>query len=96
VVNDEGVYKLKDIDLEVERRTWEWYTFYDDDFTSPEGKVVSIRGFKRKGWDIRTRTRTILSCDENNFYIQAELDAFEGENRVYSRNWSRSIPRDFV
>jgi hypothetical protein len=30
------------------------------------------------------------------FLIDAQLDAYEGENRVLSRNWNRRIPRDLV
>jgi len=96
VVNDEGTYRLDDIDLEVERRTTEWYTFANDDFASPRGETYCIRGFRRGEWSVRTVTRTVLTCDPDNFYIRAELDAYEGDTRVFSDNWNKVIPRDLV
>lgn len=96
VVNDEGTYRIESIDLEVERRTTEWYTFADDDFTSPRGETLCIRGFRRGEWAVRTVTRTVLTCDPDNFYIRAELDAQEGDVRVFSGNWDKIIPRNLV
>jgi hypothetical protein len=50
---------------------------------------------RRRGtWDTSTRTRTVLTCTPTTFEIHAELDAFEGDRRVFSRNWQRSLPRD--
>jgi hypothetical protein len=43
---------------------------------------------------IETRTRMRATCDA--FLIDAELDAFEGERRVFSRDWHAEIPRDLV
>jgi hypothetical protein len=96
VINDEGVYRIEDADLEVERRTTEWYTFADDDFASPRGETYCVRGFRRGDWSVRTVTRTVLTCDPENFRIRAELDAYEGDVRVFSDNWNTVIPRDLV
>lgn len=47
--------------------------------------------------DIGTEiTRTVLTCDAENFEIAAELDAYEAGRRVYSENWHHAIPRDFI
>jgi hypothetical protein len=51
---------------------------------------------QREGWDIMTRTHTVLTSDKNYFYIQAELDAYEGDARVFSKNWHEKIPRELV
>lgn len=96
VIKDEGVYRLEEIDLAVGDRTWDWYTFQGDDFGSPRGETRSERLFRRGDWAVRTTTRTVLTADRENFYIHAELDAWEGDRRVFSENWERRIRRDGV
>lgn len=96
VIKDEGVYTVDDIDMEVTDRTYDWYTYQGDDFASLRGETETERRFKRGNWSVRTTTRTILTCDQSHFYIHATLDAYEGEKRIYSQNWDRTIPRDHV
>ena len=96
VVGDQGVVRLDDIDLELTKRSWERYSWVADDFTSPRGETSWEIRFRREGWDVRTTTRTVLTCDERNFHLHAQLDAHEDGERVFSRNWSRTIPRRFV
>ncbi len=96
VVKDEGRYRIDEIDLEVEDRVHETYSTVADDFTSARGEVDSVRGLKRGDWSVRTITRTVLTSDADTFRIRAELDAYEGNTRVYSRNWDERIPRRLV
>jgi len=96
VINDQGMKRIEDTGTDIERRTNEWYSFAADDFGSPRGETYCIRGFYREDWAVRTITRTVLTCDPQNFYLRAELDAYEGDTRVFSKNWSRTIPRDLV
>ena len=96
VVNDEGSYRIPEIDLVIRRRTEERYSFRAADFTSLCGMTATERGFSRGDWSTHTTTRTILTCDEANFYVHARLDAYEGDRRIYSRNWDETIPRDMM
>lgn len=96
VINDNGVYKLEDIDLTVQRKAEEWYSYRSDDFNSVKGETRWARGFRRGDWEVKTVTRTVLHCDKAHFYLSAELDAYEGDRRVYSNNWSRRIKRKLV
>jgi len=57
---------------------------------------VATRALSRSGWSIRTTTRTLLTCTPETFRVRAQLDAWEGETRVFSRNWDEAIERDFV
>jgi hypothetical protein len=96
VINDNGIYRLDEIDLEIENQTCEWYTFQGDDFDSLRGEVRSVRGLKRGDWHVRTITRTVLTSDAENFRLRAELDAYEDGHRVFCRSWDRTIPRKLV
>jgi uncharacterized protein len=96
VVKDEGVRRLESIDLELARSTSEWYTYSHDDLDTVRGEVLSERGLRRGDWDVETITRTVLRSDRDTFYINADIDAYEGGNRIFCRTWDHRIPRDFV
>ncbi len=93
VFKDEGVVRIEEIDLEMEKCVREWYSFQGDDFDSVRGEVLSERGVRRGDWYVKTVTRTVLQSDAENFYLRADLDAYETGFRVYCRSWDRTIPR---
>ena len=74
----------------------EYYRSRDDDFDSVEGETIWERSLKRGDWEISTVTRTVVNSTAEDFLLHATLDAYEGEQRVYSRNWDVSIPRKLV
>lgn len=96
VINDSGCQHFKEIDLTTCRKAQEWYSHQGDDFTSVKGETLWEREFRRGKWSVRTVTRTVLTSSANDFFLQAELDAYEGDKRVYSQNWDYTIPRDMV
>jgi uncharacterized protein len=96
VINDKGIFHLDEIDLEVQSKTIEKYTYIADNFSSVRGETLSIRSFRRQGWFVKTVTRTVLTSNSTHFQILADLDAYEGDKRIYSTSWDRSIPRDFI
>jgi uncharacterized protein len=96
VVKDLGVVHFDDIDLAVTRSAEERYDCTGTDVESVSGRTLWEMGFRRGDWEARTVTRTTLTCTTTHFHVHAELDGFEGERRVYSQNWQRSIPRDLV
>jgi hypothetical protein len=40
-----------------------------------------------------TASSVTSTASRSSIYIVAELDGWEGEDRVFSRNWQRRIPR---
>ncbi|UCE30290.1 MAG: CocE/NonD family hydrolase [Burkholderiales bacterium] len=96
VIDDSGVHDIPSIGLRVQRKVLEWYRSQADEYDSVRGETVWSRGLQRGDWRVRTLTRTVLTSDAESFRLRAELDAFEGETRVYSRNWDVRIPRDLV
>ncbi len=96
VVSDHGRYRLEGINLEVARRTNEWYRYVADDVLSAEGEIMATRELKRGGWNVRTETRTVLRCSAENFELHASLDAYEGDIRVFSRSWNETISRQLI
>ncbi|MFP4567004.1 MAG: CocE/NonD family hydrolase [Spirochaetaceae bacterium] len=96
VILDTGTTRYDDINMEISSRTVETYTYATDEYGSLEGETRWERRFRRGDWDVRTVTRTLLTSDETTFRIRADLDAYEGPSRVFSRSWDTEIPRDLV
>ena len=96
IIKDDGKYRIEDIDLEVRSKTLEWYSYQGDNFESARGETLWDMTFERRDWCVRTVTHAILTASSTHFRIQAELDAYEGDSRVFSKSWDKSIPRQLV
>ncbi|MGC4974537.1 CocE/NonD family hydrolase [Streptomyces sp. DT199] len=96
IVKDRGTVRFEDIGLEAGRRAHERYTAVADDFTSVGGETTWTMRFRRDDWDVRVVTRTRLTCDETDFFVDATLDAYEADRRVFSRTWNEQVPRDLL
>jgi len=49
-----------------------------------------------KGWDTRIVTHCAIGCTATEFIVEADLSAYEGATRIFSRTWTRRIPRDLM
>ena len=96
VVKDLGVVRFEGSGLELRRRADETYSSVAGDFESLSGETDWTMGFRRDDWDARTHTFTRLTATQDSFEVHAELDAYDGDRRVCSLNWDRTIPRDQV
>lgn len=96
VINDDGAVYFPDLDLELQRKALEWYSYRGADFTSARGETLWERGLRRGDWSVRTLTRTLLTSTSTHFQIHAQLDAFEGERRIFAETWNQDIDRDLV
>jgi hypothetical protein len=74
----------------------ERYDNRPDDPLSARAEVASAVRMRRGDWRVEARTRTVLTATREEFRVQAVLDAFEGEARVFSGSWNTAVPRDLV
>ena len=91
-----GTVRFEDIDLEVSRNAHETYSFTGSDVHSVRGETLWDIGFARGDWSTHATTRTVLTSTATDFHVYAELDAWEGRERVHSQTWSTTIPRDHL
>jgi putative CocE/NonD family hydrolase len=96
VINDDGTVYFPEIDLALQRKALEWYSYRGGDFNSVRGETLWERGLQRGDWSISTLTRTILTSTTTHFSVHAQLDAFEGARRVFAETWNEDIARDLV
>ena len=94
LVKDAGRVRLHHNGIEMAGGTTERYTITDDDPLSARAEYTCEYGIGRGEWQTRTRGKVAVSASADTFFVRAELDAFEGETRVFSRNWDLAIPRD--
>lgn len=95
-IQDSGLYRLDDIDLTLRTVVTERYAMRPDDPLSARAEVASVVQMRRGAWRVETRTRTELTSTREAFRVQATLEAFEGEARVFCRSWDTAVPRDLV
>ena len=92
----DGTYCMSDIDLtrsiELQRRLF----IEPSDPTSARAEVRGFRAYSRGDWRTSAEVKLVMTCDRHNFHVTARLDAYEGETRVFSRNWDETIARELV
>jgi uncharacterized protein len=96
VCEDGGTLRYDATGWTLRARQDQWYSILPGDPLSARAEVAWSTRFARGAWSAETRTRTIMTSTATHFRINATLDAFEGEGRVYSRSWNLEIPRDHV
>jgi hypothetical protein len=72
------------------------YRIRDEEPLSAKAQTHWTQRVGRGAWRTRTETRTTMTATAEAFRIHARLDAYEGEERVWSQNWHRTVKRDLV
>ena len=82
--------------LEIESSGPDTYTIVEGDPLS--AKIVSERHrrLSRGPWSVRVDATSVMTADERDFRVSTTLVAHEGDERVYSNEWTFVIPRDHV
>ncbi len=72
------------------------YEITDNEPNSNKAHLHWTTRFRRPemGVDVRTETHSFLQSTPTEFHFSASLEAFEGENMVYSKNWEKKFIRD--
>lgn len=76
---------------EIRRESW---SIKPEDPLSVTGEAHLTAKRSRGEWSTRTETRTRLTADSAFFYLEASLEAFEGETLIFEREWIDKIARD--
>lgn len=102
VVRDEGRKHLVRNGLTVGRTVVERYHVHGDDVESARGETEWTCVLERPGqshepdWKVRVVTRIVLRSDARNFYIDADVDAYEASRRIFARSYHEMLRRDLV
>jgi uncharacterized protein len=71
------------------------YRLHPDDPTTARAEAdYDLHHHHEQGWDMRIRSHSAIACTATEFVVEADLQAFEGDIRIFSRSWTERIPRD--
>lgn len=96
VANDDGEIVFERIGLAVGAWNRERYRIAPDDPLSAAAEFDWTQTLRRENWSIRTEIRARFTADTDAFHHRLRLDAFEGDTRLFGRDWALRIPRDNV
>ena len=68
----------------------------DGDPLSAAVEVLCSSALGRGEWQTRVDTESRMRSTATEFLVTLRLDAYEGDERVCSRTWELSFPRDNV
>jgi hypothetical protein len=76
---------------------------YEEVFRIVEGDPLSARvetsgrvELGRDAWRVEIETTSSLSSDAEAFHLENRVDAYESGERVATKRWARTIPRELV
>ena len=93
---DYGIERIEPHKLETTEISSEVLSICDPEPNSAETVTKWHIGLRRGDWRIRVETVTRLGSDRERFRLEAKLEAFEGEERIFTREWLAEVPRDHM
>ena len=68
----------------------------EDDPNSARMEATAINVYERADWHVTLRAHCACSSTAESFVCTESFDAWDGDRRVFSRYWQRTIPRNLV
>jgi len=94
--NDDGLTHIVPWDWEYGAAARRTYTVKADDPNSAVATMEWVKEFGRGDFRVSLKACTRMQALPEHFHLTATLDTWEGETRVFSREWDTMIPRDHV
>jgi uncharacterized protein len=93
---DEGIRIVDHIGLEVGAWRESRYSIKPSDPLTARADISARRRYRRGSWQVSSATSLTMTATETHFLLNATLDAYEDDRRVFTRSWSCEIERDHV
>jgi uncharacterized protein len=91
-----GRRRARDDGLEVEGSQRDVFTVVDGDPLSAAVECRRTMALVRGVWSARVETQSTMTADATDFLLTSRLEAFEDGRRIFARDRSFAVPRDFV
>ncbi len=73
------------------------FFIHPDDPNTARIDLRATETYAREGQlDVRIEARQVMTSDESHFTIDADIEAYENGEMIFSRKWHERIPRDGV
>ena len=93
ILGDGGTLRHDETGLCIAAKVAETFTIRPDDPGSATARFVWERGLSRGDWQTATRSVIAMRADADAFHLSMQLQADEGGNQVFEREWTATIPR---
>jgi putative CocE/NonD family hydrolase len=91
-----GSLRLVAADLETSDASHCVYSIVDGNPLSAEVRFRASSGMGRGDWSMLSEVASSMASDHETFRVETQLEVTENGERIFSRDWSFSIPRDNV
>jgi putative CocE/NonD family hydrolase len=88
--------RIKAISLDVGHTMLRRFRIGDENPNLAQAEVIQKTRFRRREWHTRVEARALLSSTADDFLLEAELTAYDGDKLFCARRWSRRIKRDLL
>jgi uncharacterized protein len=95
-LNGGKLTRIKAINLDVGHTMLKRFRIGEEDPETAQAEVIQKTRFRRGAWTTRIETHTRFSSTVEDFLLEAELTAYEGDELFFSRTWTRRIKRDLI
>jgi len=89
-------YTIVSNGMSLEQKAVNTWSIVEGDPLSAFNRGVNEMTLARGDWAVRIETDSTLTADADTFHVMANVNAYEGDRRVFTRAWARQIPRDLV
>ncbi len=93
IASDEGEVEDLENDLIATCTLKEVWTLDERDPSSAHVRIDWTRSMARGDWSVRTETSTEMRATATGYDISYHLEAFDGEERVFEREFGATVPR---
>lgn len=87
---------IKAIDLEIGHTMLKRFRIGEADPGRAQAEVIAKTRFRRGAWNTRIETRTRFSSSPEDFVLEAELAAYEGDEPFFTRVWTQRVKRNLL
>lgn len=95
-IKDYGLIRIPEFNWEYGAATHRRFSIHPNDPLSATANITWKKEYNRDGFHIGIEAETLLTVSRENLHLTAKLDAYEGETRVFSKEWDCLIPRDHM
>lgn len=88
-----AVARVTPIDLEVGYGITEELRVRDDDPLAAEARIEHASLARRGAWEVRVETLHRVRSSRDFLRVEAEVQAFEGEEKIFERRWDEPVRR---
>ncbi len=94
--DDEGSARIDPHGLEVGSRREHKFSISPDDPLSAQAETSWTKEIGRGDWRTRAKSHVVMTSTREEFFVEAHLRAYEGDQEVYSKDWNETIKRNLV